>query len=653
MSEASILLLEDSRIDAQLTELRLRQSGLRFRMEYATNRAEFEAAVVSGKFDLILADHTLPDYDGRAALELVQALRLDVPFIFVSGTLGEELAVDMLKLGATDYVLKQRLDRLVPAVREALKLIAERREKQRVEAELRLVESRYRQLVEDAPDGIFIADADGRLIEVNRAGCEMLGYSRERLLRMSVRDVVNDDDHARIDVVRAELEAGLHAGEWELLRADGSRLPVEVRVRTLDDGRTHAIVRDVRQRKEAENALREADRRKDEFLAMLAHELRNPLAPIRNALHVLQLQGNPDPALQTAADVMTRQVDHMVRLVDDLLDVSRITRGKITLRRETITLNEVVRRAVEAARPLIDSRRHALDVALPEHDVFVSGDVNRLTQVVMNLLINAAKFTPNDGHLRVGLTQSGGQAQIRVCDDGIGIAPDTLGSIFDLFVQADRTLDRSQGGLGIGLTLVRRIVEMHEGSVAVQSDGPQCGSEFVVNLPTISRPTRKPEHNSADGASASSRLAQQLRVLIVDDNHDSATTLAMLVRLWGCEVATAYDGAEALARLAEGPPHLVLLDLGLPNMDGFEVLRRIRDLDPERLVRVAALTGYGSEEDRRRTTEAGFHHHFVKPVNPAALHDVLREIARDVAQADGAQVDGAQVDGASHTDFRS
>ncbi|MGC3969480.1 MAG: PAS domain S-box protein [Pirellulales bacterium] len=247
MAESSILLLEDSRLDAELAELRLRQGGLSFRMEYATNRREFEQALAANSFDMILADHTLPDYDGRTALEHVRSLGLDVPFIFVSGTLGEELAVDMLKLGANDYVLKQRLERLVPAVREALKLIHERREKQRVEAELRSVESRYRQLVEDAPDGIFIADANGRLVDVNHSGCEMLGYPRDVLVGKAARELVGQENASRWENARAELAEGLHSGEWELLRADGDRLPVEVRVRTLHDGRTQAFVRDVRE----------------------------------------------------------------------------------------------------------------------------------------------------------------------------------------------------------------------------------------------------------------------------------------------------------------------------------------------------------------------------------------------------------------------
>lgn len=626
MVEASILLLEDSSLDAELVQARLEQAGFTFQLECVDSRRGFETAVSSRRYDIILADHTLPDYDGRTALNLTRSLGLDTPFIFVSGTLGEELAVDMLKSGANDYVLKQRLERLVPAVREALKLVAERREKRRIEEELRLVEQRYRQLFEDAPDGIFIADERGLLQEANRSGCQMLGYTELELIGKPVADFMRSDDQNRLEQVRAELaDAGaVHTGEWELLRRDGAPLPVEVKVRTLTDGRAQAFVRDIRERKQTETALRDADRRKDEFLAMLAHELRNPLAPIRNALHVLKLQGPHDPTIDQTAKIMTRQVDHMVRLVDDLLDVSRITRGKITLRRESIVLNDVAARAIEAARPLIDARRHALDVELPTDELCLRADGNRLAQVITNLLINAAKFTPENGNLKLSIRRSVDEAIITVSDDGVGIAPDALRSIFDLFVQADATLDRAQGGLGIGLTLVRSIVEMHGGRVEVQSAGVGLGSTFTVTLPADRRQSTPSSNGAPPVASlGTNALRRRLRVLIVDDNHDSAATLAAVLRLWGCDVVSAYDGVEALRLAGERKPHLILLDLGLPGMNGFEVIRQIRKSDEFADICVAAVTGYGAEEDRRRTAETGFQHHLVKPVDTRDLQDVL------------------------------
>lgn len=647
MSDFQILLLEDSRIDAELVRERLRDSGLRFQLEIAASRREFEGVVRTKQFDLILADHTLPDYDGRAALQLVRSLHLDTPFIFVSGTLGEELAVDMLKMGANDYVLKQRMDRLLPAVRDAVKLVEERRDKRRIESELKIVEQRYRQLVEDAPDGIFIADSEGALLDVNRSGCEMLGRCREQLLGQSATDLLRRSEIPRFEQLRAQMgdSGGLHSGEWELRHADGSFLPVEVRARSLPDGRTQAFVRDIRERKQAEYALREADQRKDEFLAMLAHELRNPLAPIRNALHVLRMEGSLDAPLQRAADVMTRQVDHMVRLVDDLLDVSRITRGKIVLRREPTSLNDVIARAVEAAKPLMDAREHCLRTNTPSSDLYVFGDGNRLAQVVINLLVNAAKFTPNRGTVDVSLESGDEQAVIKVRDDGIGIAAEALTSIFELFTQADRTLDRAQGGLGIGLTLVRRIVEMHDGVVEARSPGVNQGSEFTLRLPIMADlAAAAQQRRSERPAEAPTKFDKRLRVLIVDDNHDSAATLAMLVRLWGCEVATAYNGREALQLAVERSPQVVLLDLGLPGMDGFEVIRHVQEIEPLRNVRVVALTGYGGEDDRRRTAEAGFHHHFVKPTDPQELRTLLTDVMRAITLADEVAKSSSQAD---------
>ncbi|MBA4016630.1 MAG: hybrid sensor histidine kinase/response regulator [Pirellula sp.] len=637
VSDFQILLLEDSRNDAELVRERLRDSGLSFQLEIAVSRREFENAVSAKKYDLILADHTLPDYDGRAALRLVRSLDLDTPFIFVSGTLGEELAVDMLKLGANDYVLKQRLDRLLPAVRDAVKLVEERRDKRRIESELKIVEQRYRQLVEDAPDGIFIADSEGKLVDVNRSGCEMLGRSREQLLGRPAVDLLQQSELPRFEQLRTAFgdSGSMHSGEWELRHADGSFLPVEVRARSMPDGRTQAFVRDIRERKQAENALREADQRKDEFLAMLAHELRNPLAPIRNALHVLKMDGSLDVPLQRAAEVMTRQVDHMVRLVDDLLDVSRITRGKIVLRREPTSLNDVIARAVEAAKPLMDAREHCLRTSTPNADIYVFGDGNRLAQVVINLLVNAAKFTPNRGTIDIMLEAREGQALIKVRDDGIGIAPDALTSIFELFTQADRTLDRAQGGLGIGLTLVRRIVEMHDGVVEAQSSGLNQGSEFTLRIPIAAEQAAANPRPGERPMEPPTKFDKRLRVLIVDDNHDSAATLAMLVRLWGCDVATAYNGHEALQLAVDRPPQLMLLDLGLPGMDGFEVIRQVHELEPLRKVRVVALTGYGGEEDRRRTAQAGFHHHFVKPTDPQELRTLLTDVMRNITLTDG------------------
>jgi PAS domain S-box-containing protein len=363
--------------------------------------------------------------------------------------------------------------------------------------------------------------------------------------------------------------------------------------------------------------LRDADRRKDEFLAMLAHELRNPLAPIRNAAHIFRAKGAAVPELQWAADVIDRQVHQMTRLVDDLLDVSRITRGKIELRRERVELAAVVRSAVEATRPLVEKSGHELTVSLPGEPVHLEADPTRLAQVLSNLLNNAAKYTDQGGHIRLAVEAHPDHVLVRVIDDGIGIPAEALPRIFDIFTQLPRSQDRSEGGLGIGLTLVRRLVELHGGSVEARSEGPGKGSEFVVRLPRAARAVA-PAPAPVDPGRPPPR-----RILVVDDNRDAAESLGMLLELQGNEVQVAHDGLEAVRSAAAFRPHVILLDLGLPKLSGYEAARRIRALDGGGGVLLVALTGWGQEDDRRRSRDAGFDHHLTKPVEFEALRRLL------------------------------
>jgi signal transduction histidine kinase/DNA-binding response OmpR family regulator len=367
--------------------------------------------------------------------------------------------------------------------------------------------------------------------------------------------------------------------------------------------------------------IQENDRRKNEFLAMLAHELRNPLAPIRNAVKVLRMLGIDDADLRWANDVITRQVEQLVRLVDDLLDISRITGGKVQLRKEPIDVAAAVERAVETSRPLIDARKHELAVTLPAEPVLVEADLVRLAQVLANLLNNAAKYTGEGGSIALEVAREGDEAVFRVRDNGIGIAPEMLPSVFDLFTQADRSLDRSQGGLGIGLTLVRKLVELHGGVVQAFSEGANRGSEFVIRLPVL---VHAPAPAAAgNGVPAASAGAAPRRILIVDDHPDVSRSLARLLRLGGHEVKATQDGPAALRELAGYRPQVVLLDIGLPGMDGYEVARAIRTQPGTESIVLVALTGYGQDEDRRRAREAGFDHHLVKPVDPDLLLALL------------------------------
>jgi signal transduction histidine kinase/DNA-binding response OmpR family regulator len=391
--------------------------------------------------------------------------------------------------------------------------------------------------------------------------------------------------------------------------------------------------------------IQEDDRRKNEFLAMLAHELRNPLAPIRNAVKILQQIGADEGDLGWACGVISRQVEQMVRLVDDLLDISRITGGKIQLHKETLDVATAVSYAVETSRPLVEARNQTLSVEMPREPIWVQADKARLSQVLANVLNNAAKYTGDGGRIDLAVGRDGDDVVFRVRDTGIGIPADMLTKVFDLFTQVDRSLDRAEGGLGIGLTLVRRLMEKHGGSVQARSEGPGRGSEFLLRMPALPAagpcvgappsPSAGSEGRNGDlGPPGGHQRPSRSRILIVDDNTDAARSLARLVRLAGHDVVTADDGPGALAKIGEFNPEFILLDIGLPGMDGYEVARNIRARPDSGGTVLIALTGYGREEDRNRSRESGFDHHFVKPVELDALFalfDCARGMALDAA----------------------
>jgi signal transduction histidine kinase len=368
--------------------------------------------------------------------------------------------------------------------------------------------------------------------------------------------------------------------------------------------------------------LRLADRRKDDFLALLAHELRNPLSPILNSAHFLRTLAATDSHTRSAAEVIDRQVRHLARLVDDLLDVSRITRGKITLQLQPLDLRTAVNGAIEIARPMIDGRQHHLTVELPPERLGVTGDLTRLTQAIGNLLMNAAKYTDPGGRINVRLSRDGTSGLLRIKDSGCGIAPELLPHIFDLFAQGDRTLERSQGGLGIGLTLVKRLVEMHGGTVAALSGGPGHGSEFVVTIPATIRSPSADDHMGTAAGRAGRRATK--RVLIADDNRDAADSLAALLRIQGHDVRLAYDGTTALATAQAFRPDIALLDIGMPGLCGYDVAQALRADPNTSSTALVALTGWGGADDRKRSAESGFTCHLVKPIDPSALDELLR-----------------------------
>ncbi len=370
--------------------------------------------------------------------------------------------------------------------------------------------------------------------------------------------------------------------------------------------------------------LHEADRRKDEFLAMLAHELRNPLAPIQNALAILALPAASEATIAQAKEVLHRQVQHLTRLVDDLLDIARISRGKIELRKERVALEMVVGRAVEAARPLIDARQHALMVNLPPEPMSIDVDPTRIAQVISNLLNNAAKYSDPRGQIDLTARREGGHLTIKVSDQGIGVSPELLPSIFDLFVQASRGHDRTHGGMGIGLTLVRRLIELHGGTVEAASEGPGRGSEFTIRLPLASIEAVR-NAGDVDSASTQTKPSTCGPILIVDDNVDAARTLEHLLRSRGYDVQALFDGATALVWIESHRPEVAILDIGMPQMDGYELAERLRGRFSSADLFLIALSGWGQDDDRRRSTAAGFQAHLVKPVELSALERLLAE----------------------------
>jgi PAS domain S-box-containing protein len=500
--------------------------------------------------------------------------------------------------------------------------LTERREQ---EERLRQSEERFRLLLEGVEDyAIYLLDPEGRVSSWNYGAQRITGYTADEIVGQSFERFYPPEDAAAGRPAQELRTATLNRRAEDIgwrVRKDGTRFWAEVVVTALhdDEGRLRGfskVVRDLSEKKRIEN-LEEQGRHLTEFLAMLAHELRNPLAPIRNALGIMAINRELPPQVAWSRDVIERQTTHLTRLVDDLLDVSRITRGKFSMHTDTMDINVAVERALEAARPLIDARKHRLELALAPQPVLLSGDMTRIVQVIVNVLNNAAKYTPDGGRISLTVRQEGSDAVVRVKDNGIGIPPNMLDHVFDLFAQGERTLARTEGGLGIGLTLARRIVALHGGSITVASDGVGKGSEFTVRLPRLAEYAQHLlDRNRSSGAGGSQ---QKRSVVVVDDNMDAAESMAMLLRNVGHEVRIEHDGIGALKELTRELPDVVLLDIGLPGLSGYEVAKRLREHPGGQGVRIYAMTGYGQEEDRRRSMEAGFDGHLVKPVIPSDL----------------------------------
>jgi two-component system, chemotaxis family, CheB/CheR fusion protein len=487
-------------------------------------------------------------------------------------------------------------------------------------------------IVESADDAIIGKDLNGVITDWNAGAEKLFGYSTAEAVGRPVSMLMPPDRKNEEPDILRRIRSGETISHYETIRRrkDGTLLNISLSVSPIHDahGRiigASKIARDIAVQKKMEAALREADRRKDEFLAMLSHELRNPLATIRNSVQLLRM--DPGQAMQRKVLApLERQVSTLTRLVDDLMDVSRVTMGRVELQRADIGIDRVLRDAAESVRREMRDRGHCFRISLPATDVVVHADAVRLEQVVVNLLTNAAKYTPDGGTIELSAERDGEDAVLRVRDSGIGIQPELLEQVFELFSQGATTLDRAKGGLGIGLALVKYLVEMHGGNVQAKSDGPGTGSEFIVRVPAVAA-DEQVRRTSTDAPAAEGGVQEHaLRVLVVDDNRDSADLQAALLQHNGHNVRTAYNGTGALEVAVKFRPDVILLDIGLPEIDGYEVAYRVRQQPALDGVVLVAMTGYGQPEDRQRSQAVGFDHHLVKPAEFGDLQDILNSV---------------------------
>jgi len=635
------------------------------------------------EFAVILLDVNMPDIDGIETAELIRqhSKTKHTPIIFVTAYADEMQTARGYALGAVDYILSPVIPEIL---RSKVKVFVELYRAQKRAQALARLEAERAAAEEATQRSEFLAFASrelGASLNLDE-GMERLlqmlvpGLAEYALLSVQLEDealAMSCSGRARpqamddgLGGLPASFQRALREGrKTELVLEPEAALPGEVRYlrmiplrsgertvamlalgyargpsaygladqATIEELVSRAAIafenarlywnlkREMARTKEAEEKLKEASRRKDEFLAMLSHELRNPLAPIRNAAEVMRRIAPTDAGIVWARDVVERQVTHLAQLVDDLLDVSRITQGKIALKKEPVELGKVVQHSIDTARSLLEAKRHNLSVSVSSAPIWVFGDFARLSQVIGNILNNAAKYTSEGGRIELVASAERGEALISVRDNGIGIDAALLPHVFELFTQGERSLDRSQGGLGVGLTVVERLVDLHQGRVEVHSDGIGKGSVFRVVLPCISEVPQAAGEERATPAYAA--LVAGKRVLVVDDNIDAAESIAVFLRLEGHEVRTVSDGPQAVAIAQVFAPQVAVVDIGLPGMNGYEVARRLRLKGVEAPTLLIALTGYGQKEDRARSIDAGFHHHFVKPADPRVIQSAI------------------------------
>jgi PAS domain S-box-containing protein len=604
--------------------------------------------VLRAKPDLVVTDIVMPEMDG---VELLKTLRSvpstqAIPVLLLSGHAPEEQRVEGFREGADGYLAKPYSERelraLIGSMIHSARQRAEAVRREAIaETERRALADRAA-LLESITDAFFALDQEWRFTYVNQRALDYYGKGSDELLGRSIWDVfpvtAGTMLHEQYEkALRTQCSAAFETkstltGRWVDVRAYPTGQGLAVYFRDVSDRRLAE-----QELQAALTKLEESDRRKDEFLALLSHELRNPLAPIANGLSLLKRCGASDPVAERALGVMERQLSHLVRLVDDLLDVGRMTHGKLRLRLQRLSLLDILGRALEGTRSTLDSRGHTLMMDLRAQDLLLEGDADRLIQVFTNLIQNSIKYTDAGGRIQITLDRESDEAVIAVTDNGVGIPPHALEQVFEMFSQVKLQQPRAGGGLGIGLALVRAIVQMHGGTIRASSAGPGLGSTFTVRLPLaigdVSRPVADPAH-----AAEVTRVPRGIpwrevpRIMVVDDNGDAAESLADLLQLKGYPVSTAATGEEAIEKAQSFRPHVIFMDIGLPGIDGVETALRIHALPELRDVTVVAVTGWGQPSDRARTRAAGIVAHLLKPVAPEALEHFLAEFSTGVAQ---------------------
>ncbi|MHC5672167.1 hybrid sensor histidine kinase/response regulator [Nostoc sp.] len=644
MNVLRFLLLEDSLLDAELTEAMLTEGGINCELIRVETSADFLAALETEAFDLILADYALPSFDGISALEIARNRFPEVPFIFVSAALGEELAIEALKNGATDYVLKQGLGRLVPSVQRALRSAKERRERKRAEESLQESEARYRRIVDTSYEGIWMIDGEAQTEYVNQRLSQMLGYPAEEMLGRSFFDFMDQTDgiaaEEKLEWLKGERS---DLKEGRLRCKDGSYIWTLISARAIFGEQNQflgaiAMLTDITDRKRTEEErdrllqleqlaraeAEAANRIKDEFLAVLSHELRSPLNPILGWAKLLQSRKFDEKALKKALETIERNAKLQAQLIEDLLDVSRILQGKLNLNMIPVNLASTIEATMETVRLAAEAKTIQIEMMLDRSVGKVLGDSARLQQVLWNLLLNAVKFTPTGGQVNVRLECIDAQAQITVSDTGKGIDPDFLPHIFDYFRQGDSTTTRKFGGLGLGLAIARHLVEMHGGTVGAESLGDDKGAMFTVSLPLIKDAPTINDDTNADSSTAvfAASPLTGLQILIVDDNADTRDFFTFVLEQFGAIVTAVASGNEALQALTQSKPDILLSDIGMPEMNGYMLIEQVRTLEAQgggKQIPAIALTAYAGEIDQQQALKAGFQQHIVKPVAPEEL----------------------------------